>query len=305
MMSQRFEFIVQDSGIRLDKYVSEQCRISRAYAQKLIDAGDITVNGQEVKPSHKPNIGDEVVVILPPPTPFSLAAEDIPLQVIYQDDDILVIDKPAGLTVHPAPGHPSHTLVNAILSLCPDLAGIGGSLRPGIVHRLDKNASGLMVVAKNDVAQVSLSHQIKSRTVVKKYLALVCGRLSPQQGVIEAPIGRHPRERKRMAVVSGGREARTAYQVVKYVKDHTLVQVQTETGRTHQIRVHFSAIGYPLFGDSVYGKRTPLLGRHFLHAHYLGFSLPRSGEFMEFHSGLPAELKEVLEHLSEDIVEYE
>ena len=210
----------------------------------------------------------------------------------------MVVDKPAGIPVHPAPGHPSHTLVNAILAYCPDLAGIGGSLRPGIVHRLDKDTSGLMVVAKSDAAQTSLSHQLKHRTMIKKYLALVCGRLSPKQGAIEAPIGRHPRDRKRMAVVSTGREARTQYQAIEYLDDYTLVQVQPETGRTHQIRVHFSAIGHPLYGDPVYGKKSPLLGRQFLHAHYLGFRLPQNGEFVEFGSELPAELERVLEHIS-------
>ena len=166
------------------------------------------------------------------------------------------------------------------------------------MHRLDKDTSGLMVVAKNDVAQASLSHQLKNRTVIKKYLALVCGHLSPKQGAIEAPIGRHPRNRKRMAVVSTGREARTQYQAIKYLGDYTLVQVQPETGRTHQIRVHFSAIGHPLYGDPVYGKKSPLLGRQFLHAHYLGFRLPQDGEFVEFGSELPAELEAVLEHIS-------
>jgi 23S rRNA pseudouridine1911/1915/1917 synthase len=175
---------------------------------------------------------------------------------------------------------------------------IGGSLRPGIVHRLDKDTSGLMMVAKNDVAQTSLSDQLKNRTILKKYLALVCGRLSPKQGAIEAPIGRHPRDRKRMAVVSGGREARTQYQAIEYLDDYTLAEVQPETGRTHQIRVHFSAIGHPLFGDPVYGKKSPLLGRQFLHAHYLRFRLPRSGEFVEFSSELPADLEKVLEHIT-------
>jgi 23S rRNA pseudouridine1911/1915/1917 synthase len=299
------DFFVEEDGVRLDKYVAQRCSLTRSYVQRLIDEGYVTVGGHPAKAGQRLHIGSRVCAIIPPAEPISLAPEDIPLHVVYQDDDILVIDKPAGLTVYPAPGHPSHTLVNAILSLCPDLAEMGGSLRPGIVHRLDKDTSGLMVVAKNNAAQESLSHQIKNRTVGKKYLALVCGHLSLEQGVIEAPIGRHPRQRKRMAVVSGGREARTKYQVVQYLKDHTLVQVQPETGRTHQIRVHFSALGYPLFGDSVYGKRTPLLGRHFLHAHYLGFRLPRTKEFVEFHSELPVELKEVLEHLSGDIVELE
>lgn len=302
-MIQRFEFIVENSGIRLDKYISEQCSISRSYAQRLIDDGYVTVDGRAAKAGQRLAPGSKVWATIPPPTPLSLAPEEIPLQIIYQDSNLLVVDKPAGLTVHPAPGHPSHTLVNAVLALCPDLAGIGGSLRPGIVHRLDKDTSGLMVVAKNNEAQMSLSGQIKSRTVKKCYLALVRGHLSPKQGAIDAPIGRHPRYRKRMAVVSGGREAKTRYQVIEYLDDYTFVQVQPETGRTHQIRVHLSAIGHPVFGDPVYGKRSPLLGRQFLHAHYLGFRLPQSGEFVEFRSELPAELKKVLEHIGQRIVE--
>ena len=301
MMSQRFELIVEDGTIRLDKYVSEKCDISRSRAQKLIDEGYVTVDGHLAKAGQRLNPGSKVLALIPPPTPLSLAPEEIPLRIIYQDNDLLVVDKPAGIAVHPAPGHPSHTLVNAILAHCPDLAGIGGSLRPGIVHRLDKDTSGLMVVAKSDVAQTSLSHQLKQRTMIKKYLALVCGRLSPKQGAIEAPIGRHPRDRKRMAVVSTGREARTQYQAIKYLGDYTLVQVQPETGRTHQIRVHFSAIGHPLYGDPVYGKKSPLLGRQFLHAHYLGFRLPHNGEFVEFGSELPAELERVLEHIAGEL----
>ncbi len=296
-MGQRFELMVAEGGIRLDRFLSEQCSISRSYAQRLIDESCVTIDGHQGKAGQRLGPGNKVLATIPSPTPITLAPEEIPLQIVYQDSDLLVVDKPAGLTVHPAPGHPSHTLVNAILSICPDLAGIGGSLRPGIVHRLDKDTSGLMVVAKNSVAQMSLSDQLKRRTVVKKYLALAYGHLAPKQGAIEAPIGRHPRDRKRMAVVSGGREAKTLYQVLEYIGAYTLVQVQTETGRTHQIRVHLSAIGHPLFGDQVYGKKSALLGRQFLHAHYLGFRLPGSDEFVEFHSELPAELKQVLEHI--------
>jgi 23S rRNA pseudouridine1911/1915/1917 synthase len=297
-MFQRFEFIAESDGIRVDKYVAERCSISRSYAQKLITDGHITVNEHQIKASYKLAQGDKVVAHLVPPVAISLAPEDIPIKIIYQDSDLLVLDKPAGLVVHPAPGHPSHTLVNAILAQCPDLAGIGGSLRPGIVHRLDKNTSGLMMVAKNDRAHENLSAQIKSHSIIKRYLALVCGHLSPEKGAIEAPIGRHPKDRKRMTVVSDGRQARTEYQVLKYLNEYTLLQVQPETGRTHQIRVHLSAIGYPIFGDLIYGKGSPLLKRHFLHAHYLSFRLPSSGEFAEFHSELPQELEQVLEILS-------
>jgi len=297
-MNKKLEFTVNSPGSRLDRYIAEHCQISRAYAQQLIGEGQITVNGNRSKASHRLAVGDRVVAVIPPPSPISLVPEDIPLKVVYEDSDLIVVDKPAGLLVHPAAGQCTGTLVNALLARCPDLQGIDGSVRPGIVHRLDKNTSGLMVVAKNDAAQMSLSRQIKQRSITKGYLALVAGRLSPERGAIEAPVGRHPKERKRMAVVSGGREARTQYRVIKYLNGYTLLEAMPETGRTHQIRVHFSAIGHPLFGDPVYGKRSPLLGRQFLHAHRLGFRLPSTGEFVEFGSELPQELEEALERLS-------
>jgi len=296
-MNRKLEFTAATAGERLDKYVAEQCRISRSYAQKLIDEGQVAVNGRAAKVSHKLNAGDRIAVSIPPPLPISLAPEDIPLKVVYEDKDVVVVDKPAGLLVHPAAGQHTGTLVNAILARCPDLGEINGSIRPGIVHRLDKDTSGLMMVAKNEAAQRSLSRQIKQRSIKKGYLALVLGHLTPEQGAIDAPIGRHPKDRKRMAVVSGGREARTEYKVIKYFDDYTLVEAMPETGRTHQIRVHFAAIGHPIFGDHVYGKRSPLLGRQFLHAHRLGFKLPSSGKFVEFRAGLPPDLEEVLKRV--------
>lgn len=297
-MNKKLEFTVNSPGSRLDRYIAEHCQISRAYAQQLIGEGQITVNGHRSKASHRLAVGDRVIAVIPPPSPISLAPEDIPLKVVYEDSDLIVVDKPAGLLVHPVAGQNTGTLVNALLARCPDLQGIDGSVRPGIVHRLDKNTSGLMVVAKNDAAQMSLSRQIKQRSITKGYLALVAGRLSPERGAIEAPVGRHPKDRKRMAVVSGGREARTQYQVIKYLNGYTLLEAMPETGRTHQIRVHFSAVGHPLFGDPVYGKRSPLLGRQFLHAHRLGFRLPSTGEFVEFRAELPPDLEEVLDHLT-------
>jgi len=297
-MNRRLEFTVVSPGERLDKYIAEQCQISRSYAQKLIDDGQVSVNGRSAKPSQKLDIGDKVVANIPPPSAISLTPEDIPLKVVYEDKDLIVVDKPAGLLVHPAAGQHTGTLVNAILARCPDLGEINGSIRPGIVHRLDKDTSGLMMVAKNEAAQRSLSRQIKQRSIKKVYLALVLGHLTPERGAIDAPIGRHPKDRKKMAVVSGGREARTEYRVLKYFADYTLVEAMPETGRTHQIRVHFAAIGHPIFGDHVYGKRSPLLGRQFLHAHRLGFRLPSSGEFVEFTSELPLDLQEVLSHVT-------
>jgi 23S rRNA pseudouridine1911/1915/1917 synthase len=298
-MNQVFEFDVDSPGSRLDTYVARQCGISRAHAQKLIEDDQVTVNGRYVKSSHRLDAGDKVTATIPPPSPISLTAEDIPLTVVYEDNDLIVVDKPAGLLVHPAAGKYTGTLVNALLARCPDLGGIDGSVRPGIVHRLDKDTSGLMVASKNDAAQAGLSRQIKQRSITKGYLALVTGHLSPERGAIEGPIGRHPNNRKRMAVVTGGREARTQYQVIKYLDGHTLLEAMPETGRTHQIRVHFSAIGHPLFGDPVYGKKSSLLGRQFLHAHRLGFRLPSNGEYVEFRSELPHELEETLKHISE------
>jgi len=223
-------------------------------------------------------------------------AEAIPLTIVYQDADLIVVDKPAGLTVHPAPGHPSGTLVNALLAACPDLQGISGSLRPGIVHRLDKDTSGLLVVAKNDRAMQSLQAQLKGREVHKTYLALVAGVPKPAEGQIEAPIGRSHRNRKKMAVVDGGRESTTRYRTREVINGRALLEVEPVTGRTHQIRVHLAAIGHPIVGDSLYGKRSPLVGRQFLHAAKLGFRMP-GGREIEFESPLPADLREALEAL--------
>ena len=296
-MSRRMGLTFSGPVERLDKYVAEQCKISRSFAQKLINEGQVDVNGHVGKASQKLNTGDKIVVSIPPSSPIALMAEDIPLKIVYENNDVIVIDKPAGLLVHPAAGQHTGTLVNAILARCPDLGEINGSIRPGIVHRLDKDTSGLMMVAKNDAAQKSLSRQIKQRSIKKGYLALVLGHLTPERGAINAPIGRHPRDRKKMAVVSGGREARTEYRVLKYLDGFTLVEAMPETGRTHQIRVHFATIGHPIFGDHVYGKRSARLGRQFLHAHRLGFRLPTSGELVEFESELPPDLEEVLSHL--------
>lgn len=296
-MAKRLHLTVDKSGIRLDLYVSQQvAELSRSYAQKLINNGHIRVNDRAAKASQKLTSGDRITITIPPPP--SLPPEDIPVKIVYEDSDLLVINKPAGLSVHPGPGHSTHTLVNAILAHYPDLAAINDTIRPGIVHRLDKDTSGLMMIAKNKMAQLRLSQQIKARTVVKGYLTLVVGHLFPERGAIEAPIGRHPRNRKRMTVVPGGKEARTQYQVARYIGNYTLVEVTLETGRTHQIRVHFSALGHPVFGDAVYGKPSPLLRRQFLHAHHLGFRLPSSGDWVEFSSELPQELKDALESIS-------
>jgi len=294
-MDKVYSFIADKQGARLDKYVvDKRPELSRTQAQKLIGSGYITVNRRVAKAGLKLDIGDRVNIIIPSTPPSPLSPEAIPLDIIYEDDDLLVVDKPAGLAVHPAPGHPSHTLVNAILSHLPSLAETSGSLRPGIVHRLDKDASGVMLVAKNNAAQLNLISQFKARSVVKAYLVLVKGHLTPESGVIEAPIGRDPRNRKRMAVVAEGREARTQYHVIKYIGNYTLLEVKTETGRTHQIRVHLSAIGYPVVGDPVYGVKSAFLSRQFIHACRLGFHLPFTGEYVEFTSELPPDLAQAL-----------
>lgn len=297
-MPEKLRFIVDRAGFRLDKYIPQRYKeLTRSYVQRLIKEGRVKVNNCTAKASSKLNAGDKVIINLPPPSPPSLSPEIIPLTVVYEDDSLIVIDKPAGLPVHPAPGHPSHTLVNALLAHCPDLPGINGSLRPGIVHRLDKDTSGLMVVAKKSATQLNLSQQLKSRSMNKRYLVLVRGHLLPQQGTIEAPIARHKRDRKRMAVTYEGREACTYYRVVRYLGDYTLVEATLKTGRTHQIRVHFSAIGFPVVGDGVYGVRSPFLARQFIHACTLGFTLPSTGEYVEFNSELPADLKQMLERI--------
>jgi len=263
--------------------------------QKLIVQGHILVNGQRAKSNQRLSKVDRITVKLPPLFVRPLA-EPIPLTVIYEDEDILVIDKPAGLTVHPAPGHPSHTLVNAILAHCPGLAMSNELVRPGIVHRLDKDTSGLIVIAKNDYAREYLAAQFRSRIVTKGYLVLVKGRLSPEQGIIEAPIGRDPRSRRKMAIVEAGKEATTQYSVRKYLGNYTLIEVTPLTGRTHQIRVHLSAIGYPVVGDLIYGIKSAHLNRQFIHDR-LGFRLPSTKQYQKFTSPLPLDLEQALEYL--------
>jgi 23S rRNA pseudouridine1911/1915/1917 synthase len=220
------------------------------------------------------------------------------LAVIYEDEAIIVVDKPAGLTVHPAPGHPSHTLVNAILAHCPGLTMKDDLMRPGIVHRLDKGTSGLIVIAKSDSAREYLVAQFKSHTVNKRYLVLVKGRLSLEQGIIEAPIGRDPHRRRRMAVVESGKQATTQYQVLEHLDDYTLLEVSPVTGRTHQIRIHLSAIGCPVVGDSTYGIKSAHLDRQFVHACSLGLRLPSTEQYQEFTSPLPPDLRQALAYLA-------
>jgi 23S rRNA pseudouridine1911/1915/1917 synthase len=298
-MTKRHSFVADVAGLRLDKFVGERCpELSRTHAQQLIHEGLVTVNGESAKPSLKLNLGDKIDVLIPPETPPQLMAENIPLKIVYEDADLVVVDKPAGLPVHPAPGHPSHTLVNAILSYLPTLAKDAGSLRPGIVHRLDKDTSGLLIVAKNRLAQANLSQQFKNRVVKKTYITLVQGKITPEKGIIEAAIGRDPSHRQRMAIVTKGREARTQYRVIRYIGNYSLLEIKPETGRTHQIRIHLAAIGFPVAGDATYGLKSPRFPRQFLHASKIGFRLPSTDAFVEFESPLPPDLEKVLREIA-------
>jgi 23S rRNA pseudouridine1911/1915/1917 synthase len=302
-MERTLELHVEQDGLRIDRYIAQHVPdLSRSFIQKLLDEGRVTVAGQVPKASYKVEAGDAIVIRVPPPEPTVVRAEDIPLRIVYEDADIVVVDKPAGMVVHPAFGHHSGTLVNALLAHCPDLAGIGGVARPGIVHRLDKDTSGLIIVAKRDAAHRNLQEQFKQRLVHKTYLALTEGVLPVPNGVIDAPIGRDPKHRQRMAVVTrGGREARTEYHVQEHFGEHSLVAAEPITGRTHQIRIHFAFIGHPLVGDRVYGlrKQRLALDRQFLHAARIAFALPGSGQTVEFTSPLPEDLQKLLSTLRE------
>ena len=294
------EFRVTVSESRLDQYLAGlDTGMTRSRLSRLIVEGQVLVNGGPAKPSHKVRAGDRVLLSVPPPRPPSVGPQEIPVTVVYQDASVVVIDKPAGLAVHPGPGHPDMTLVNALLAMCPDIQGIGGEIRPGIVHRLDKDTSGLMMVAKTHQAHNDLSSQIKSRQVTKGYLALVEGTPKQLHGKVDAPVGRHPRRRTRMAVVVGGKEARTNYKVIHQVAGYSLLEIYLETGRTHQIRVHMAYLGHPLLGDTTYGRSSSLVNRHFLHAFHLGFKHPVNGESLEFKIDLPSDLTPVLDALQQ------
>ncbi len=304
MTSDQLHTLVVEAGEsgRLDRLVATRLPdLSRTTVQRLIDDGFITLKGAACKASDKIGAGDVIVVHVPPPTPTELVAEDIPLTIVYEDDDLIVVDKPAGLVVHPAAGHDSGTLVNALLGHIPDLEGIGGEVRPGIVHRLDKDTSGLIIVAKNDRALQYLQEQFKSRTIKKMYLALVEGIVELREGIIDAPIGRSKTDRKKMAVTREGRSARTRYCVRQIYRqpDLSLVEAYPETGRTHQIRVHFAWLKHPLVGDEVYGRQRSVvpIERHFLHAASLMLTLP-NGTPHTFESNLPDDLQHVLDQLT-------
>lgn len=290
-----------NKGKRLDSYISDNMdKISRSFAQKLIENQKVTRNGKTVKASYKVCIGDNVEVDVPEAQDTKLKAQDIPVEVVYEDKDIIVVNKPKGMVVHPANGNPDGTLVNAILAMCKDsLSGIGGEIRPGIVHRLDKDTSGLLIIAKNDEAHVKMSKQIQDRLVTKKYIALVKGVVKDDEATIDMPIARSKVDRKKMAVDKDGKQAVTHFKVIKRYKGYTLLKIKIDTGRTHQIRVHMAKIGYPVVGDMVYSNGRNEFGveGQMLHAKSLEFSHPITGKKMHLEAPLPEYFTKVLEEL--------
>ena len=303
-----FQFLVQvtDAGLRLDRFLTDKAGgPSRSQIRKLIDQGLVQVNGRQVKAGYLVRVGDNIQLQIPPPKPIELKAQAIPLDILYEDADIIVINKPPGMVVHPAVGNYEGTLVNALLAHCKDLSGIGGTLRPGIVHRLDKDTSGVMVAVKNDLAHIALSAQIKDRTAERWYLALVHGNIRIDEALIDAPIARHPINRKQMAVMETGRQARTWYCVQERFGQHTLVECRLETGRTHQIRVHMAYIRHPVVGDPVYSGHRDQQGmiRQALHAYHLGFRHPRTAEPLSFSVPLPSDMAEILDKLRSKTVD--
>ncbi|WP_309122910.1 RluA family pseudouridine synthase [Paenibacillus sp.] len=291
-----------EAGQRIDKLLSDALEdVSRSQLQDWIRDGHVLVNGAAVKPNYKVAASDEVVVRPPDPAPTELVPENIPLDVVYEDRDVIVVNKPRGMVVHPAVGHPSGTLVNALMYHCKDLSGINGEIRPGIVHRIDKDTSGLLMAAKNDVAHTSLAAQLKEHSVTRRYVAVVHGVLEHDQGTVDAPIGRDPQDRKLFTVTDkGARHAVTHFVVTERFPEFTVLELLLETGRTHQIRVHMKFIGHPLVGDPVYGRskgRTMEVPGQALHAAVLGFTHPRTGERLTFEAPLPSEMQSFIEQL--------
>lgn len=300
---QKFKYIIQpeEEGVRVDKLAAGKLGdVSRARVQKLIAEGLVLLDGETCKANTKAVAGATLEILIPESREIEVAPENIPLDILYEDQDVLVLNKPQGMVVHPAPGNYSGTLVNALLFHCDDLSGINGEKRPGIVHRLDKDTSGVLVVAKNDLAHQHLAAQLKDRSMLRTYLAIVHGRVVEDKGIIEAPIGRHPIHRKKMAVVDrNAKEALTEYSVVERFGNYTLVSARLHTGRTHQIRVHLAYIKHPVLGDPVYGpKQNPFgLKAQMLHAYRLCFRHPRTGKMMEFQAPLPDHFRDVLQLL--------
>ncbi|MBS5113763.1 MAG: RluA family pseudouridine synthase [Coprobacillus cateniformis] len=296
--------VVDEAGQRIDKIlVKALTDFSRTQIQMLIQDGHVLVNGKAIKASYKVEVNDEVMVHIPEPESTDILAEDIPLDIVYEDQDVIVVNKPTGMIVHPSAGIYKGTLVNALLYHCHDLSGINGVMRPGIVHRIDKETSGLLMVAKNDMAHASLSEQLQEHTVTRRYLALVHGLIPHEFGRIEAPIGRDPKDRQKMTCTDkNAKDAITNFKVLERFKDMTLVECRLETGRTHQIRVHMQYIGHPVYGDPQYGlKRDDTTYGQYLHAKILGFVHPRTGEDMYFESELPDFFKVKLDELRNEM----
>lgn len=296
-------FVTEDiSGDRIDKFLSEQCEeLSRSFLQKLLKAGEIFVNGKPVKASYRVLDGDSILFEVPEATEPEILPEDIPLDIVYEDHDVILVNKPKGMVVHPAAGHYTHTLVNALLYHCrEDLSGINGVLRPGIVHRIDMDTTGILIACKNDLAHNSIAAQLKEHSITRRYEAIVHGVLKDEEGTVDAPIGRNPQDRKKMCINhQNGKQAVTHYRVLKRFHDFTHIECRLETGRTHQIRVHMASIGHPLLGDAVYGpSKCPYkLQGQTLHAGVLGFVHPRSGEYMEFRAPRPEYFERLLKIL--------
>ena len=297
----QYKVIEEDKGIRIDKIVNSiEPEISRTAVQRMIEEGNILVNDKKVRTSYKVSLNDVVTIKEEEPKETDLLPENIPLDIIYEDDDILIVNKEKGMVVHPGNGNPDGTLVNAVLARCKDsLSGIGGKIRPGIVHRIDKDTSGLVIVAKNDKAHINISNQIKNREVTKIYVALVRGVIKENEAVINMPIGRSIKDRKKMAVDKNGKEAITEFRVLKKYDGYTYVEVKIKTGRTHQIRVHMSEIGYPIVGDTVYsnGKNPFGVEGQMLHAKVLEFKHPTTNKLMHFEAPLPEYFEEILKEL--------
>ncbi|MCM1259506.1 MAG: RluA family pseudouridine synthase [Prevotella sp.] len=290
---------IEGTELRIDKYLAEVCEdLSRSEIRDYFDMGLVSVGTKVVKPSFKIKDGDCIHIQMKPTEEIDMVKENIPLDIVYEDDEVIVVNKPSGMVVHPAPGHPHQTLVNALLYHCNGLSDIGGDIRAGIVHRIDKDTSGLLVACKTNHAHKILSDQLKNKTTTRKYIAIVTGSIGHNLGKINAPIGRDPNNRQKMAVVEDGKSAVTHFKVLDRYPGFTLVELQLETGRTHQIRVHMAYIGHPVMNDPLYGvkKQTTPFGQY-LHAKTLGFYHPTTGEYLEFTSELPFEFKDMIERL--------
>lgn len=300
----RQEIFVGEDGTddRIDKFLAEQCEeLSRSFLQKLLKSGEVSVNGQAVKASFRLSEGDLIVFEVPEAAKPEILPEPFPLDILYEDEDVILVNKPKGMVVHPAAGHYSGTLVNALMYHCRDsLSGINGVLRPGIVHRIDMDTTGVIIACKNDVSHRSIAEQLKEHSITRRYQAIVHGRLKTDEGIVDAPIGRNPQDRKKMSINErNGKPAVTHYHVLNRFRDYTHIECRLETGRTHQIRVHMASIGHPLLGDAVYGPaRCPYrLEGQTLHAGVLGFVHPRSGKYMEFSAPLPEYFEKLLRTL--------